>query len=230
MENKNNRINMMPFIMGMFGLLMIMGFVFRHFVFIFFMAVMMAVLIGSIYFFIKYWRDQRIAKDFDNSMEGSITQNLELCKGQISKNQKEMVEIRESINELNDSLDDKMHINENTMFESELLIQGFERELDLRKAKLDFYNICLDKIKNIQFNQRLVQKLANKKDKLKRLQEEHFEDLAEMERLRSDMDYNKSYMDTINRLSLKMAESTSLSSAQELHDELKLITKELRDL
>ena len=194
------------------------------------MAIVLATLIGSIYFFIKYWRDQKETKKYDNSMNGSIAQNLTLCKEQITKNQEEMIEIQDNINDLNDTLDDKMNINENTMLESEQLIMGFERELDLRKAKVDFYKICLDKIKNIQFNQKLVEKLANKKEKLKRFQEEHFEDLAEMEQLRSDMEYNKSYMETINRLSLKMAESTSLSSAQELHDELKLITKELRDL
>ena len=216
-------------LIAIFITIMIMGLVFRQFAFIFFMAVLLATLIGSIYFFVKYWRDQNKTKAFNSSMEGTISHNLKLCDDQIVKNQEELIEIQENINELKDSLDDKMNINETTMTESEMLIKGFERELDLRKAKLDFYGICREKIKNVQFNQELGQKLAHKKEKLKRLQEEHFEDLAEMEKLRSDMDYNKSYIDTINRLSLKMVESTSLSSAQELHDELKLITKELRD-
>ena len=194
------------------------------------MAVLLATLIGSIYFFVKYWNDQRKVKAFENSMEGSISQNLKLCEDQILKNQNEMIEIQENINELKDSMDDKMEINETTKYESEMLVKGFERELDLRNAKLEFYKTCKEKIVNIQFNQKLTQKLNNKKEKLRKLQEDHFDDLAEMEQLRSDMDYNKSYMETINRLSLKMVESTSLSSAQELHDELRLISKEMKDL
>lgn len=229
MKKNNNGIDIVPLI-AIFFILMIMGFVFRQFAFIFFMALLLATLIGSIYFFIKYWRDQNKAKAYNSSMEGAISQNLKLCEDQILKNQKETIEIQDNINELKDSLDDKMNINESTRTESEMLINGFERELDLRKAKLDFYEICREKIKNIQFNQELTQKLAHKKEKLKRLQEEHFEDLAEMEQLKSDMDYNKTYVETINNLSLRMVESTSLTSANELHDELKLIVKELRDL
>ncbi len=219
----------MPIVV-IFSLLLIMGFVFRQFAFIFFMAVLMATLIGSVYFIVKYWSDQKKAKAFQNSMEGSISQNLKLCEDQILKNQNEMIEIQENINELKDSLDNKMEINENTMYESEMLIRGFEKELDLRNAKLEFYNTCKEKIQILQFNQKLTEKLNSKREKLRKLQEDHFEDLANMEQLRSDMDYNKSYIDTINRLSLKMVESTSLSSAQELQDELKLISKELRDL
>ena len=56
------------------------------------------------------------------------------------------------------------------------------------------------------------------------------EDLAEMEKLRSDMEYDRTYIDTINDLSRRMTESTTLDSAQALFKELKLITKELRDL
>ena len=65
---------------------------------------------------------------------------------------------------------------------------------------------------------------------MKQLQEDHFEDLADMEKLRSDVDYTKTYIDTISNLSIRMAQSTSLSTAKELQAELKLITQELRDL
>lgn len=229
MRNSKNRIDIVPFI-AMLSILVLMGFVFRRFAFVFFMTVLMAMLIGGVYFFIKYWRDQRENRAFENSLEGTISKNLEFCEDQIIKNEQEMIEIQDNIIELKNSLDDKMETNESAMYESEMLIKGFERELSLRKSKLEFYKICKEKIKNIQYNQQLAQKLADKKERLKQLQEDHFEDLAEMERLKSNMDYNKTYVDTIDSLSLRMLESTSLSSAQELHDELILITKELRDL
>lgn len=228
---KLSDINVNPFnlVLFFFAILML-GLIFRPVAFIFFMALLVAMLIGSVYFIYKYLKEAQEEKEFISSMDGSVAQNLELCKEQISKNKKEMLDIKKSIFDLKQSIDNKMEINENTLSESQILISGFERELDLRKAKLDFYKICKTKIKNIHYNQQLAEKVAYKKEKLKRLQEDHFDDLAEMERMKSDMEFNKTYIDTINRLSLRMAESTSLSSAQELHDELKLINDELREL
>ena len=209
---------------------LLLGIIFRRVAFLFFILVTIAVFIGSIYYIFKLVKESKKAKEFQNSMEGSIVNNLKLCEEQISKNQLEMLDIQKNIEELQEKLTDKNEVNENSVKESDLLISGFERELDLRKAKLDFYKICKEKLQNIDFNQKLSDEIASKKEKLKQLQEEHFDDLAEMEQLRSDMEYNKSYIDTINHLSIRMAESTSLSTAQELHNELKLITDELKDI
>lgn len=226
---KEGSINIFQMALVFIGVL-VLGIIFKRVTFLFFMILTLAIFVGSVYYIIKHFRDAQKEKEFTETMEGSIIQNLNLCEDQIGSNQKEMGDIRQNILDLKSSIDNKMNINESSMRETELLISGFERELDLRKAKLDFYKICKKKIENIHFNQQLADKIASKKEKLKQLQEDHFDDLAEMEQLRSDMDYNKTYMDSINRLSLRMAESTSLSSAQELHNELKLITQELRDL
>jgi len=214
----------------MFVGILILGIIFRRLGFLLFIALVVIVFLVSMYFFIKYFRALRKNKKFEESVQGSIAQNLKLCKEQIKKNEKEMIGINKSIIELKSKMEDKNQINEKTMNEGDILIRGFERELDLRKAKLDFYQICQEKLVKIELNQKLVEDIATKREKLKKLQEEHFDDLAEMEQLRSDMEYNKSFLETINNLSMRMAESTSLSTAQELHNELKLITKELRDL
>lgn len=213
-----------------FFAVLILGFIFRQVAFIFFMGLMLAMFLGSIFFIVKHFRDAKKEEEFKNSMEGSIRQNLELCDEQIAKNRQEVLEIKENIYDLEEKLEVKSMINENTVRESELLIRGFERELDLRNAKLEFYKICKEKIHNIHFNQTLADEVANKRERLKQLQEDHFEDLADMEKLRSDVDYTKTYIDTISNLSIRMSQSTSLSSAQELHNELKLITEELKDL
>jgi hypothetical protein len=213
-----------------FFAVLVLGFIFRQVAFIFFMGLMLAMFLGSIFFIVKHFRDAKKEEEFKNSMEGSIRQNLELCDEQIVKNNKEVLEIKENIYDLQEKLEVKSMINENTVRESELLISDFERELDLRNAKLAFYKICKEKIHNIHFNQTLADEVANKRERLKQLQENHFEDLADMEKLRSDVDYAKTYIDTITNLSIRMSQSTSLSSAQELHNELKLIAEELKDL
>ena len=229
MKNKNSGFNPIQFVYIFFAIL-VLGFIFRQVAFIFFMGLMLAMFLGSVFFIIKHFRDARKETEYKNSMEGSIRQNLALCEEQIARNKQEVLEIKENIHELKEKLEVKSMINENTIRESEFLISGFEKELDLRNAKLDFYKICKEKIHNIHFNHTLADEVANKRERLKQLQEDHFEDLAEMEKLRSDVDYAKTYIDTLSNLSIRMAQSTSLSSAQELHNELKLITEELKGL
>jgi hypothetical protein len=229
MKNNDSGFNPIHLVYVFFGVL-VLGFIFRQVAFIFFMGLMLAMFFGSIFFIVKHFRDAKKEEEFNDSMEGSIRQNLELCEDQMTKNREEVLEIKDNIYDLKEKLEVKSMINENTIKESEFLISGFERELDLRNAKLEFYKICKEKIHNIHFNQTLADEVANKRQRLKQLQEDHFEDLADMEKLRSDVDYTKTYIDTISNLSIRMVQSTSLRTAQELHEELKLITQELRDL
>jgi hypothetical protein len=229
MKNNDSGFNPIHLVYVFFGVL-VLGFIFRQVAFIFFMGLMLAMFFGSIFFIVKHFRDAKKEEEFNDSMEGSIRQNLELCEDQMTKNREEVLEIKDNIYDLKEKLEVKSMINENTIKESEFLISGFERELDLRNAKLEFYKICKEKIHNIHFNQTLADEVANKRQRLKQLQEDHFEDLADMEKLRSDVDYAKTYIDTISNLSIRMVQSTSLRTAQELHEELKLITQELRDL
>ena len=229
MKNNDSGFNPIHLVYVFFGVL-VLGFIFRQVAFIFFMGLMLAMFFGSIFFIVKHFRDAKKEEEFNDSMEGSIRQNLELCEDQMTKNREEVLEIKDNIYDLKEKLEVKSMINENTIKESEFLISGFERELDLRNAKLEFYKICKEKIHNIHFNQNLADEVANKRQRLKQLQEDHFEDLADMEKLRSDVDYAKTYIDTISNLSIRMVQSTSLRTAQELHEELKLITQELRDL
>ena len=100
----------------------------------------------------------------------------------------------------------------------------------MRKAKIDFYETCQSKLETLNYNHNFSQDLVSKQKKLNELQEDHFEDIASMETFKTDLEYNKHYMETIETLSLKMLESTSLDSAQRLQLELKEITKELKRL
>jgi len=113
---------------------------------------------------------------------------------------------------------------------SKRILAGFYKELELRKAKIDFYEICQSKLETLNYNHNFSLELASKQKKLNEFQEDHYEDIANMETFKTDLEYNKHYMETIETLSLKMLESTSLDSAQRLQDELKEITKELKRL
>ncbi|MDX1666171.1 MAG: hypothetical protein R3350_03030, partial [Saprospiraceae bacterium] len=60
--------------------------------------------------------------------------------------------------------------------------------------------------------------------------EDNYEELAELEELKADVESDVFYLDTIERLSLRMLESNSLDDARGLKLELEEMTKELDEL
>jgi len=169
-------------------------------------------------------------KQVDLSIESSLERQLLQCKEQINKNKLEIRDIQKSIDDLEASFDNKLELLEKNRQKSKRILAGFYKELELRKAKMDFYITCQTKLDTLSYNHNFSQELASKQQKLSELQEDHYDDIASMETFKTDLEYNKHYMETIESLSLKMLRSTSLDSAQQLQTELKEITKELKRL
>ncbi|MCB0583635.1 MAG: hypothetical protein KDD10_30425, partial [Phaeodactylibacter sp.] len=97
----------------------------------------------------------------------------------------------------------------------------------LRQSKISFFETALHKLEVLQHNRLLTQSISDKELELKRLKEGHYEDLANMEELRSDVEMETLYLDTIDELSLKLNSSTSLENAESLRKELEEMTREL---
>ncbi len=186
--------------------------------------------LGSVYFLFKFLWDLSKKNEIYLSIEGDLERQFSQSKEQIAKNKTEIVEIQKAIDELESSLDNKLELLEKNRQKSKKILAGFYKELELRRAKIDFYETCQSKLETLNYNHNFSQELVLKQKKLNELQEDHFEDIASMETFKADLEYNKHYMETIETLSLKMLESTSLDSAQRLQSELKEITKELKRL
>ncbi|MEL6638304.1 MAG: hypothetical protein AAFW73_05480 [Bacteroidota bacterium] len=152
------------------------------------------------------------------------------CTAQIVKYREELGEIEQNLNEITASQRQSQALNPQTHGESERLRAAFEHEKRLRLTKIGFYETCRAKLENLLYNQMVAQQLAEKQHKLSQLQEGHHEDLAKMEQLRTELDYEKDFLESIGQLSLRMADSHSLDAAEELQLELEEITKELRRL
>ena len=146
------------------------------------------------------------------------------------KYREELGEIEQNLSEIAASQRQAQALNPQTHEESERLRTAFEREKRLRLTKIGFYETCRAKLENLLYNQMVAQQLAEKQNKLSQLQEGHHEDLAKMEQLRTELDYEKDFLESIGQLSLRMADSHSLDAAEELQLELEEITKELRRL
>ncbi len=189
-----------------------------------------AIALGFLYFIFKFLWKLRIKNLREQSLEGSLERQFEQSREQILKNKNEIIEIQKAIDDLEHSLDNKLELLEKNRKKSKKILAGFYKELELRKAKIDFYETCQTKLDTLQYNHNFSKELTSKQKKLNEFQEDHFNDITDMESFKKDLEYNKYFMETIETLSLRMLESNSLDSAQQLQLELKEITKELKRL
>jgi hypothetical protein len=202
----------------------------RQFFFILLMLFGFLALLGLGYFLFNFLWQLSKKNSYDSSIEGSLERQFVQSKVQIEKNKSEIKEIQKAIDDLESSLDNKLELIEKNRQQSKRILAGFYKELELRKAKIEFYETCKIKLETLNYNHNFSQELASKQQKLSKLQEDHFDDIASMETFKANLEYNKHFMETIETLSLRMLESTSLDSAQQLQLELKEITKELKRL
>ncbi len=188
------------------------------------------IVIGLAFFLLKFLWNFGKKEDIDYSVEASLDRQFAQSKEQINKNKNDLKEIQKAIDDLESSLDNKLELLEKNREKSKRILAGFYKELELRKAKIEFYQICQTKLETLNYNHNISLELASKQKKLSELQEDHFDDIANMETFKTDLEYNKHFMETIETLSLRMLQSNSLDSAQQLQLELKEITKEIKRL
>lgn len=205
------------------GALLIFG---RRFSILVLLFLVTLAILAACYYSLAWLWGLRKPKNLDDRIEGMRGE----CSAQIQKYRTELQDIEQNLREIKESQHQAMDLDAHTQQESERLIRAFEKEKQLREAKISFYETCRAKLENLLYNQQMVRQLAEKQAKLSQLQEEHHEDLARMEQLRTELNYEKDYLDSIGQLSLKMADINSLDTAEELQLELEEITKELRRL
>jgi len=197
----------------------------------------MALLLLSV-FIIVYVAFQVIAeikkaqekKSFQESQEGKITEKVNYCRTQISLNKREIVVINQDIKELELSLQGYHEVNPANQKEAEKLIAAFEKERELRQLKIDFFRACLKKIATLSHNHNLTKTLFDKQESLRKLKEQNIEDIADLESFKSDIAYDKGYLETIDDLSRRMYQTGNLPDAERVQIELELLTKELKEL
>ncbi len=176
------------------------------------------------------WREWSKRQAFENSKEGAIHSKINFCREEINRNKKEIADILENIAELTTRLNENMELTTAYRLETTQLINDFKKEQQLRTARIDFYEACIRKLDALLHHQQMAQTLARKKEKLKQLKEQNYETLADMEALRSDVEFDAFYLDTIDELSNRMSRSTTVDDAEGLRLELEKMTREMRGL
>lgn len=165
-------------------------------------------------------------KAFQDSPEGKTRQKITYCEQQLAKNRQELQDIEKHIQEL----EAKTVLDENNRKNQETLLKGFKEEWQLRTAKEKFFQTCIQKLNTFLHNQETARELAAKKEQLRALQSDHYEELARLEHLRSDLEIDILVLDEIDTLSLKTFESTSLRDVEDLLKELENMTGNMEKL
>lgn len=163
---------------------------------------------------------------YEKSAPGQIEKRIQYCKLQVSKNQAERQEAQNQIDELTKALKN-MATSAGQKKELERLIDGFQKEVKLREAKIVFFESAILKLKKITHQHQLAQSLEEKKEKLRKMRENHFDDLAGMEELRTEVETDALVLETIENLSQRMFQSADLHQAETLLAELEKMTREI---
>lgn len=228
MSNRKNREHFFRwFLIGVIVLILLVRLVpvLRFFLGILLILATAALVGGAVWYFaVKRRRDQRYAA----STEGQIEQRLAFCRAEITRQEADIADIEENIRDLEDQLNGGSEIAPNNRRESEALIKAFRSQLQLRRSKITFYEAVERKLEILLHNQRLASDLAIKKKKLEQLRENNFEELARLESLRSDVEMETLYLDTIDQLSSRIQDTHTVDDAEILQKELEKMTEELR--
>ena len=159
------------------------------------------------------------------SPEGKAEMRIQICQQEIEKIEQELIGVEKELAELRQDLLKAQSPTDKA--KAEKLIKGFESERNIRKAKILFLNTAVHKLQAMLQKRQLKQELEDKQEKLQALQEGHYEDIAELEALRSDLEMDAFLLDDIETLSLETLQSNSLDRIELLRAELENMTNDL---
>lgn len=218
-----------------FGVISIIAtfFLMRFFPFLRFVLIALLLLVAlgfSIMGLITFVKKRQKERTFKRSTVGQVRSRIDYCRSQIQKNKDELEQIRQDIRELERDLDPGVEIAPQHKREGESLIEGFRSEFKLRQTKIGFFEACVQKLEVLIHNHNIASQLVEKKKALEQLKESHYEELAAMEELRTQVEMDTHYLNTIRELSTQMFLSQTVDDALLLKLELEKMTSELDNI
>lgn len=181
----------------------------------------------TVYLLWNFVRQKRKEIVFRKSTEGIIDARLRECDEQMQYHIHEIADIEEHIADLEQQLRQSVDLPLRLQDDTEQLIESFRSQLKLRVSKLAFFEMCKAKLEQLLHQHELAKTLEFKKKKLKRLQEDNYDDMAKMEEMRANVEYDTLYLDTIENLSRKLQYSNTYTDVERLRAELDEMTKSL---
>jgi predicted nucleic acid-binding Zn-ribbon protein len=159
--------------------------------------------------------------------QAALAERINQCNSSITQLKKELRDIDKSLSELQREIGEPESLPRGTLAKTQSLISSFKKEKELRLAKIRFYQSCREKLEMLYRNHDLTRSLQSKMDQLKKLKESHYEELADMESMRSDLSYQQGFFETFDQLSLRVLNTESISDTELLHEELEKMVDEI---
>ena len=196
----------------------------------FLLGVLMAILLAGFFFFIlrSTYLNKKEEKAFQNTVEGRAVNQLDRIQELAEKNYQEAKEIQQSIQALRKNLSHPEQLTPTNRIETQKLLDAYLQEKKLRDTKSAFFKASIQKLNHMVKNQQVSRELEAKKSKLLELQEEQYEELAELENIRYDIETDVFYLEAIDELSEKTLELKSLPGNSSLLAELEKMTEKLK--
>lgn len=193
---------------------------------ILFFLVVLGLLVWLAILFLKL-RELYLKKSQPVTIADKIQSSINRCLMALNQNRLEINDIESNIEEINQQLSDASNLSPKNMEKSKQVLEGFTKEKDLRLAKSEFYQAAIKKLNMLLKNHQWAEGLEEKKNTLEGLRQHHYEDLATMEEIKYSVHAEEEYVHTIDSLSLKILDSTSLDDTKLVKEELEKIIQEL---
>lgn len=225
MDSRNERLVyiIIAFVLSLF-LIRFLPFL-RYAIFIFLGLALVGI---PIYWLYQRNRRRKEEKAFAASVEGRAQIQLERIQDLAEKNKEELMQISKSIRDIQDQ--EKEKLSPSNRAELKRLLADYEKEKVLRLTKRQFFKASIEKLETILNNKRLAEDLAKKKEELDAMREEQFEELAELENIKYDIESDIFYLDAIDELSDKLYLKSPSTSAETLKLELEKMTEKLKEM
>ena len=173
-----------------------------------------------VYLLRGYWQEREEARTYAESLPGQTKARIEQCEEQIERLRGEVKKISGSMKDLEQQLRKDADVPKPMRQKTESILHGFRQELSLRESKIRFYQQCIKKLRKILSQHELLAAVEQKKEELNTLREQHFDEIADMEQLRWDVEREETYLSTIQDLSTRMQQSSGVEEVLHLQKEL----------
>ncbi len=173
-----------------------------------------------VYLLRSYRKDREEARAYAASLPGQIKGRIEQCTEQMDRLHGEIKKIGDSTKELERKLRKESDIPAPMRQKTESILQGFRQEIELRQSKIRFYQQCIGKLNKILHQHELLAAVEEKKEELDTLREQHYDEIADMEQLRWEVEREETYLSTIQDLSTRIQQSSGVDEVLHLQREL----------
>lgn len=194
---------------------------------LFFLVAILGLFGFATYKLLRWSKGRQEKRAYAKTVAGSIQRRVDYCKSEIHRNQQEIQEIRENMRVLQSKLFEAHDVSPSTAAETEKLLEAFKEETLVREAKVNFFESAIKKLETILHNHELSKLLQEKKERLNQFREKNLEEIADLEAFRSDIEYERTYMQTIDELSNRLLDSKSLQHVRAIKSELDKMTRDL---